>query len=194
MIDVRPMTRGDIAEVVTLQCAFLEGSTITDLGPSFVAAFHRAALSHPQTVAFVASAKGAIAGFVLATTELPGFNAHVRPRVLWPMVRTLASPRGLAVGWRIARGLAAAEPTPAIPAELLLLVVDPQVRRQGIGHGLVARLEDAFAADGIDRYRVAVRPHLKLARAFYEATGFEFEQELAVLGRPMTYLTKRVRR
>ena len=33
---------------------------------------------------------------------------------------------------------------------------------------------------------------LRRARSFYEATGFEPEQELQVLGQPMTYLTKRV--
>jgi hypothetical protein len=44
----------------------------------------------------------------------------------------------------------------------------------------------------VSRYRVAVRSHLAAARAFYGATGFEPEQELRVLGHPMTYLTKKI--
>jgi hypothetical protein len=40
---------------------------------------------------------------------------------------------------------------------------------------------------------VAVRSHLSVARAFYLATGFIPEQEMMVLGAPMTYLTKVVR-
>ena len=48
----------------------------------------------------------------------------------------------------------------------------------------------AFAAERVSCYRVAVRSHLTVARAFYLATGFQPEQELSVLGAPMTYLTK----
>jgi GNAT superfamily N-acetyltransferase len=85
------------------------------------------------------------------------------------------------------------EPEPYIPAELLLLVVDGRVRRRGIGRQLLGALEDAFAREGVTRYRVAVRSHLASARAFYQSLDFAPEQELAVLGRPMTYLTKDVR-
>ena len=80
----------------------------------------------------------------------------------------------------------------AISGELLLLVVDPRVRRHHVGKGLVAQLERVFAEHGIDRYRVALRSQLEIARAFYLATGFVHEQELAVLGESMTYLTKAV--
>jgi GNAT superfamily N-acetyltransferase len=85
------------------------------------------------------------------------------------------------------------EPQPAISAELLLLVVDASVRRHQIGRRLVDALEEVFATEHVVLYRVAVRSHLTVARAFYLATGFVPEQELAVLGAPMTYLTKVVR-
>lgn len=186
------MGQDDIARVVALQRAFLEGSIVTELGPRFLSAFHAAALSHPSTQAFVAVDGGEVTGFAVASADVGAFDAHVKPRVLWPLAQALMSPRGLRLGAGIARSLVEAKPEPHIPAELLLLVVDARQRRLGIGQRLVAALEEAFALDGISLYRVAVRSHLAVARSFYLALGFEPEQELIVLGRPMTYLTKRV--
>ena len=98
--------------------------------------------------------------------------------------------------WRLApsvvRGAIESEPEPYVPAELLLLVVDSRARRRGIGHRLLTELERRLANQQVAVYRVAVRSYLEIARAFYRASGFEPEQELTVLGHPMTYLTKRV--
>ena len=190
--DLRTMRVHDVAQVVDLQRAFLDGSIVTELGSDFLTAFHVAALAHPATRAFVAMDEGVVAGFAVVSTDVAAFNAHVKPRVLLPLVRALMSPRGARLGVGIVRSLFEAEPEPHIPAELLLLVVDGRMRRRGIGQRLVASLEETFAREGISRYRVAVRSHLMVARAFYLALGFEPEQELIVLGHPMTYLTKRV--
>jgi len=187
------MTRADIAAVVALQIAFLEGSIVTEFGPVFLARFHGAALGQPATVAFVACDEaGRIVGFVIASVDVHAFNSHVKPRVLTALVRGLLLPSRWRLLFSVARGIAEGEPEPYVPAELLLLVVDSRVRRRRIGHRLLVELEGALAARGVARYRVAVRSHLEVARAFYRALGFEPEQELTVLGRPMTYLTKRV--
>ena len=186
------MTPGDIPDVVVLQSCFLDGSTITELGPHFLRAFHAAALAHPATHAFVAHEEGVLAGFVLASHDMHAFNRAVKPKVLFPVARSLLSPRGVAIGLNLVKGLFEREPEPYMPAELLLLVVDSRLRRRGIGQRLLHCLEGAFAASAVAKYRVAVRSHLTVARSFYQATGFEVEQELMVLGRPMTYLTKQV--
>jgi ribosomal protein S18 acetylase RimI-like enzyme len=191
-MDVRPMTAADVPAVVALQAAYLEGSTITDLGPRFLTAFHGAALGHPATIAHVATLHDRLAGFVLASADVHQFNASVKPRILLPLVRALATPRRVGVLRDLVRGLRDHEPQPAVPAELLLLVVDVRQRRQGIGQCLLRALEGQFRHRRIEQYRVAVRSHLQVARAFYQSTGFEFEQELTVLGRPMTYLVKRI--
>lgn len=91
-----------------------------------------------------------------------------------------------------ARSLGERDPRPSIPATLLLLFVDSRVRRRGVGHQLLVKLNHAFAAEGVTRYRVSVRTTLAEARAFYLAEGFEPEQELTVLGHPMMSLTKKV--
>ena len=191
-VDVRVMAESDIDHVVALQSAFLEGSLVTEFGPGFLRRFHAGALSHAATRGFVAVDGGAIAGFVLASLDVHGFNAHVKPRVLLPLAAALVDPRR----WHLAASLLRApfepDPQPHIPGELLLLVVDARGRRRGIGRRLLSVLEGAFAKEGVSRYRVAVRSRLTVARAFYEALGFEHEQDLTVLGQPMTYLTKRV--
>ena len=191
---VRPIAATDIRALVDLQKASLDGSVITQLGRGFLAAFHAAALEHPSSHALLAVAGGAIGGFALATVDVDAFNSHVKRRVFVPLLRSLAAPRGLPLMWRFARSLVEPQPEPQMPAELLLLVVDARYRRRGIGQRLLAEMEQAFVGDGVARYRVAVRSHLAVAKAFYMATGFEREQDLLVLGQPMTYLIKRIAR
>ena len=190
---VRPISAADIDAIVDLQLAFLEGSIVTQLGRGFLSAFHAAALDHPSSRAFLAAdAHGAVGGFLLASVDITAFNSHVKRRVILPLVRSLLTPRGLPLTWRFARSLVETEPEPHVPAELLLLVVDARCRRRGIGQRLLADMEQALVSDGVSRYRVAVRSQLDAARAFYLAAGFQREQDLLVLGEPMTYLIKRV--
>lgn len=187
------MVAADVASVVVLQTAFLEGSIVTELGPAFLERFHRAAVEQPTTLAFVACDEaGVIVGFVIASLDVHAFNAHVKPRVLAALLRALLRPSRWRLFFSVARGIGAGEPEPYVPAELLLLVVDSRARRRRIGQRLLTELERSLARHAVPKYRVAVRSHLEIARAFYRALGFEPEQELAVLGRPMTYLTKRV--
>jgi ribosomal protein S18 acetylase RimI-like enzyme len=194
-VRVRPMTPADVPAIVELQRAFLDGSIVTQLGPRFLTAFHHAALEHPSSLAFVATeAGGAIGGFVLASLDVSAFNRHVKRRVFAALLGALVTPKNLPLVWRFSWSLVEAEPQPYVPAELLLLTVDANRRRQRIGQQLLAAVEDAFARVEVAQYRVAVRPHLAAARSFYLATGFESEQELPVLGQPMTYLIKRVAR
>jgi ribosomal protein S18 acetylase RimI-like enzyme len=192
VVSIRPMTAADIPQVVSLQTAYLEGSIVTDLGAGFLDKFHVAALAHPSARALVAAEDSTLSGFALASIDVHAFNRYIKPRVLLPLVRALLAPRGLRLGGSIALGLVDRDPQPPIPAELLLLVVDSKMRRRGIGRRLLDTLEDGFRCERVCRYRVAVRSHLAVARAFYLATGFEPEQDLLVFGRPMTYLTKQV--
>jgi ribosomal protein S18 acetylase RimI-like enzyme len=192
---VRPMTPADVQAIVDLQRAFLDGSIVTQLGPRFLTAFHHAALEHSSSLAFVAAEpNGAIGGFVLASLDVSAFNRHVKRRVFPALAGALLMPNNLPLVWRFARSLAEAEPQPPVPAELLLLTVDARRRRNRLGQRLLAAVEAAFARVDVARYRVAVRPHLAAARSFYLATGFSPEQELPVLGQPMTYLIKHVAR
>lgn len=189
------MTAGDIPAVVDLQIAFLEGSIVTQLGSRFLTRFHTLALEHEASRAFVArDDDGGIVGFALGSVEVHAFNSYTKPRILPSLVISVLSPRRLTLLGSLARMVAEGEPEPHIPAELLLLVVAPRARRHGVGAAMLVAMEQAFASHGDSRYRVAVRSHLAEARAFYSARQFEHEQERSVLGRPMVYLTKQVRK
>lgn len=191
---IQPMSASDIPAAVSLQVAFLNGSVLTQLGPRFLTRFHAAALTHQQSRAFIATDDGGtVMGFALGSLDVHGFNAHVKPRVLGAMALALLSPSRVTLAPSLARMVVEGEPQPPIPAELLLLVVAPAVRRGGVGRSLIGALERAFAIGGTTQYRVAVRSQLAVARAFYEALGFAHEQERSVLGQPMLYLTKQVK-
>jgi ribosomal protein S18 acetylase RimI-like enzyme len=190
---IDPMSAMDIPVVVTLQTAFLDGSIITQLGPGFLTRFHGVALEHDSCRGFVArDTNRDIVGFAVGSVNVHDFNRYVKPRVLPALFRSLLSPFGVGLAGNLARMVIEGEPQPSIPAELLLLVVDPRARRRGVGGGLLSAMEESFAFQQIPRYRVAVRSHLAAARAFYLALQFQHEQERTVLGRPMVYLTKHV--
>lgn len=185
------MSRADVPAVIALQRAFLRGSIVTELGDRFLTRFHTAALEHPATRAFVARDQ-ALVGLVMGTIDVQAFNQFVKPRVLPALVRALLSRRGLMLAPRFIGSVLERGPQPHMPAELLLLAVDERARRQGVGRRLLAALEEAFAREGVTIYRVAVRTRLDDARRFYGAVGFDAEQQMMVLGEPMTYLTRRL--
>jgi ribosomal protein S18 acetylase RimI-like enzyme len=190
---VRRMSAADVESVVRLQIAYLEGSLVTELGPGFLRRFHHAALGHPSLRAFVAvDSEQSILGFGQASTDVHAFNRAVKRLVAPRLGAALLAPSRWPLIPNFLRAVTDKEPEPPMPAELLLLVVDASARRQRIGRRLVEELERAFKDERVTRYRVAVRSHLAVARAFYTATGFVQEQELMVLGKPMTYLTKAV--
>lgn len=165
---------------------------VTEFGTDFLRRFHMLALSHPSSIAFVAFDGDGVVGFLLSSVDVQAFNGYVKPRVVTQALRALLNPRRWHLGVGLLRGLMELEPQPHMPAELLLLVVRGHGRRQGVGRLLVEALEASFGRAGISRYRVAVRSQLTVARAFYQALDFKHEQDLIVLGQPMTYLTKQI--
>lgn len=191
---VRPMSSADIPGVVNLQVSFLNGSIVTQLGPRFLTSFHTNALGIDGCRSFVAHGDGGrLLGFAVGSVDVHEFNARMKPKSLLPTAIALLSPSRMHLAVSLVRMISEGEPQPPMPAELLLLVVDPSTRRQGVGRALLQELETAFAAHRIERYRVAVRSQLAAARAFYEALAFVHEQDRSVLGQPMTYLTKQIR-
>jgi ribosomal protein S18 acetylase RimI-like enzyme len=191
-IHIDSMKPSDIALVVGLQLAFLDGSVVTELGGRFLTRFQTCALAHTSACGFVArDPDSRIVGFALGSVDVDRFNRDVKPRVFWSLVWSLLNGR-LRLLPSILRSLVEPPPTPHLDAELLLLVVEPRARRCGVGGALLNAVEEEFARHEVSRYRVAVRSHLGGARAFYIARRFEYELERDVLGRPMVYLTKRI--
>jgi len=191
-VRVSPLAAAEVASAATLAVrALADESRLAQLGEAFVHAFFRASLSQVDTCAARAvDAAGQTVGYALASADVHAFRRHVQPRIALRLVRALLNPGRIHLAPNFLRGLREAEPQPAIAAELLLLYVDPQHKREGVGRELLTWLESGFKARDIRRYRVAVRSQLGEAKAFYQAVGFVFEQELPTLGEPMTYFVR----
>ena len=71
-------------------------------------------------------------------------------------------------------------------ADMMNLAVLPDRRRQGIAQALVAALETALAAHGVERLTLEVRASNISARALYEKLGY-----VPVARRPSYYLRPR---
>ena len=185
------MKSSDVQQVAALQWEVLGDSSVTQLGIRFLIRFYQTVLTCSGCEAVVAcDARGDIIGAAVGVADLRHFNAYVTPRIMLRLSLSLMCRWGLAV--RFLRTAFEHKPERQVAAELLLLFVDG--RRQGAGSGtrLLQDLERVFIQRRIIEYRVSVRSEIAGALAFYAARGFQYEDELMVLGRPMTYLTKRL--
>ncbi len=191
-IRVRQAREEDIPAIVKLQTRLLGDSLVTQLGEAFLRRFYAAAFQDSNSVAFVAVHEDSINGFAIGTSDVTGFHRTMMPRIAIAMVVALIAPRRLHLLSRFMHRLFEKEAEPHIDAELVFLFVDSGHQRQRIGSRLVASLEEWLRQRACSRYRVAVRSQLVAAISFYEAAGFTFEQQVNVLGDPMTYLVRRL--
>jgi ribosomal protein S18 acetylase RimI-like enzyme len=190
---LRAMAEADVLIAGEMAARVLQQSVLAQLGSQFMVAFLRSALRHPATIALTATDHtGRHIGFALASTHVHEFNRYVKPRILVQLAIALLSAKRLALVPKFARTFSEEEPQPHISAELLLLFVEPDRHRRGTGRWLLRKLEEDLRERMSGQYRVAVRSQLHEAKSFYEAVGFQFEQELMVLGQPMTYFTRQL--
>ncbi len=158
------------------------------LGPAFVGRLLALALRHPATSLLVADDGSEVVAFALGTRDRHGFDRFLKPRLL--AVLTVALLRRPQLAPAFVFSLLDGEPQPVIPAELMLLAVREDHRRESFASRLLDALEAEWRAAKVARYRVSMRSELTVALEFYRHRGFAFEQERPVLGRPMTYLTR----
>jgi ribosomal-protein-alanine acetyltransferase len=97
-------------------------------------------------------------------TEQPDFSYElVRPIArAWVAVERDGSVVGYALGW-VAGG----------EAQLMSIAVEPAQRGRCIGRALLTRFIDAMAEENVDQVVLEVRAGNAVARALYEAFGFE---------------------
>jgi len=188
---LRRLTASDVLAVARLQSGLLQNSAITQLGVGFLVRFYRVALAAGCEAFVACDADGRVIGAALATEDIARFNAYVTPRIALRLLASLS--RRWALAFRFLRGCFERKPSRHVAAELLLLFVDGSRQRGGTGKRLVQAVEDAFARRGVIEYRVSLRSEIRGAQAFYAAIGFQYDDELIVLGRPMTYLKKQIR-
>lgn len=170
------MTRADAPAVAALHTTALRG-LLSDLGPALVAAFYRAALRLPSTIALVADHDG-LAGFVLGTTEVNGYYRRVALASPWAVGARLAwkmvTDSGLRA--RIGEGESADGP------ELLFLAVTAACRGHGYGGALIDGFEAQLRSRRILRYALCVETDNARAVAVYERRGLVVESRFEEYG------------
>jgi ribosomal protein S18 acetylase RimI-like enzyme len=199
MIEIVPLAPTHAAGAARLHIAGQPGTFLSSLGPEVLTVLYGALPALPVGFGFAAidtTDSDAFCGFVSATTSvarlflelgtrrinrfLPPLAARLarEPRLILRTVQTVAYPFLASDGH--ATGSAA-----GISAELLSIMVEPQLRSQGTGARLLAALVAECCARGVAVLDVTVDAANDGARRFYARQGFEEERGFTLYGRAM---------
>ena len=146
-------------------------------------------MAAPTCLGFVAATQSTGRLFVeLGTRHLLHFIPHLlrryiqQPKLLWYSIETLIYPL-------LAHGSARDEVTehPAASAELLSIMVAPELRSQGIGHQLLETLVAACQEHELTALDVTVDATNLAAQRFYERHGFISMNTFTLYGRRMCH-------
>lgn len=194
MATIEAAAVGDLQRTSELHRQHLGAGIFPRLGLRFLRRYHESFLTSPAAVALTARQDGEVVGFLLGTVDnaahygwtvrhrgarlaLSGMTALLlRPSIAWSFARTRLGRyvRGLRrhLARRQAPRLATDEPAARPVAVLTHVATAEQVRRAGIGRGLV----EAFLAEvqraGASEVRLVTTPTGD-APAFYDRTGWE---------------------
>jgi len=188
-IEVRPAGTDDAAACASLHADGLSDGFFVELGPAFLRAYHRAFVSSPEAVTFVAVVRGQVVGAIMGVLRP---QAHMRwmlqrrgvtlaaiallsmpihPRATWRFVRSRVG-RYIA-GWRRHRaGAANSGPTGDGRAVLSHVVVSEGARGAGLGERLVATFLREARRAGAEQFTLTTLEGAAGASAFYERLGW----------------------
>ena len=188
-IEIRSAGAADAEACASLHAAGLSDGFFVELGPAFLRAYHRAFVSSPDAVTFVAVVRGQVVGAICGVLR-PG--AHMRwtlrrrgvnlaalallslplhPRATW---RFVTSRMGRYVaGWRRHRTRSASSGS-AIDGRSVLshIVVAEGARGAGLGERLVATFLREAQAAGAERFTLTTVDGAAGASGFYERLGW----------------------
>jgi ribosomal protein S18 acetylase RimI-like enzyme len=191
---MRPLDRGDVAEVASLHSLLFADHLLGHLGPAFLRVYYDEFLNSPGNAGFVATRHGRIVGFVAGSRNPRAFYQTLYRRsglrLAWCALRRMA--RDAYVRRNLLRrrnhmavlgSLFGAPSSEAVftasryPTRLLSIAVEPEER----GGGLAAALTDCFckamAGQGDRAVGLSVRAENGRAIAFYRKTGWKLEAE-----------------
>jgi len=182
------------------------GLSLATVGPEFMAdAFYRLSLDNPHFHCDVARVGGTIAGFHVFTSEASSLTSFLvrrhplgltlaalrsilrRPRSLLAILRNLRYLGGERLaflagvkGWWIVAG---------IPPEFRTKAFE-QTIGGSIAHMMMARMEDTFRAEGVDRWYVVVPPDNIASTIFVQRCGAVHRGTASAQGKEMRYYIK----
>jgi ribosomal protein S18 acetylase RimI-like enzyme len=175
-----------VPAVAALHRESLAGDFLPSLGQRFLEVLYTGMLDLALGWGVVALDGQSPVGFVLATPD---------SRLLFRrLIRRRALPLALAVGRSLLRSPSLVRPTletflypsreghEGPPAELLVIAVRGERRGDGVGAGLVRRLDEAMASRGVSSYKVTVLGRNEGANRFYRRNGFESAAAFTMYG------------
>jgi GNAT superfamily N-acetyltransferase len=189
-IEIRLAGTGDAAACASLHADGLSDGFFVELGPAFLRAYHRAFVSSPEAVTFVAVVRGRVVGAItgvlrpqahmrwmlqrrgVALAAIGLISMPVHPRASWRFVRSRMG-RYIA-GWRRHRA-ASAKSGPAVDGRAVLshIVVSEGARGAGLGERLVATFLQYARNAGAERFTLTTLEGAAGASGFYEHLGWE---------------------
>jgi GNAT superfamily N-acetyltransferase len=155
--------------------ALSDGGFITLFGVGFLEELYTGILELGVGFLVVALEKERLAGFILAcehSDRLMWVVArrwyHFLPRMVGPLLRRPALVRKVVQTLSYSR----LQQTTA-RAELVVIAVQPELRSQGVGRGLLGVLADELSRRGVRAYKVTVHDVMERSNRFYRANGME---------------------
>jgi ribosomal protein S18 acetylase RimI-like enzyme len=173
-----PMQREHAAQVAKIHCIALAGDFLPSLGIGFLTEFYRAALDLGVGWGFVAIEADQLVGFILGSADTSVlFKRVLAARTLPLGLKVLAAlMRNPTLIGKVLETFLYPSKEDDIPekAELVVIGLDPQHRRQGLGKQLVHTLNKTFSDQGVKSYKVTVLQSNQGANSFYQSLGFKY--------------------
>jgi ribosomal protein S18 acetylase RimI-like enzyme len=184
---LRPFHPDDAPQAARLHAAAIETGLLSSLGTPFLTSLYRLMAADPAADGCVAVQDSQIVGFAVYTADLHAlYRSMLRRgglRFMWRLAGSLFS-------WRRCRRILetllyprCGRRRPLPRAELLVVAVRRDRRREGIGRRLVAETAAQGCREGWGSIKVCVGGSLHGTQAFYRRLGFEHACDIRRHGR-----------
>jgi len=177
-----PLRIEDAPRVAALHVHGIDKGFISSLGLKFVTALYKAIAGSSSSFGFAIENDDRIVGFVAFTTNLSKLYKSIIAREGWRFALLLAG--RLFSLKRIKRVLETllypkrTGNTDEPQAELLSIVVAPELSRRGLGRELVRKGLERCRQMGLDKVRVLVGADNEPANRLYRKCGFTFVEQI----------------
>lgn len=186
--ETRPLLR----DVVRLHRQELTSGFLSSLGDRALSLMFEFAAEDASSVLLVAqTADGRVAGFLLGSAETSGFYRNfLRKKSLKAFVlvapKLIFSPARIRKVFETLLYPARKEVRELPAAELMDLVVDRSIQRQGVGRLLFARFAEVMAERSVPNFRITTGGSLADAHRFYERMGAVRVSDIEVHAKQVT--------
>jgi len=183
---IRETSISDVDAVAELHHKSIDNSFLTLLGVDFLKVLHEGFVESDLAQTFVYCEDGIVRGLICGTNHPKGFLKKIfflklarftkiiipklltNPKILFSCFETLFYSKKTQI---------------REDAELLVIVVDKDVRGEGIGSKLLTHLLDEFSRKNARKVKVIVDESNTYANQFYGKMGFNIEKSVKLYGK-----------